>query len=66
MNDKNITFEESLAKLENIIAKLESGDISLDESIKLFEEGIEHITDCKTALKNAEEKIVKLSEIEKE
>lgn len=66
MNENKITFEESLSKLEAIIAKLESGDISLDESIKLFEEGIEHITDCKAALKTAEEKIVKLSDIEKE
>ncbi len=66
MNNNKITFEESLNKLEAIIAKLESGDVSLDDSIKLFEEGIEHITECKTALKNAEEKIIKLSDIEKE
>ena len=66
MSDKNITFEESLSKLEEIIAKLESSDVSLDDSINLFEEGIKHITDCKSALKKAEEKIVKLSEIEKE
>ena len=66
MSDKKITFEESLSKLEEIIAKLESSDVSLDNSINLFEEGIKHITDCKSALKKAEEKIVKLSEIEKE
>ncbi len=66
MSDNKITFEESLNKLEEIIRKLESGDVSLDDSIKLFEEGIKQITDCKSALKNAEEKIVKLSDIEKE
>ena len=66
MSDKKITFEESLSKLEEIIAKLESSDVSLDDSINLFEEGIKHITDCKSALKKAKEKIVKLSEIEKE
>lgn len=66
LSETKITFEESLNKLENIIKKLESADISLDDSIKLFEDGIKHITDCKSALKNAEEKIIKLSEIEKE
>ena len=66
MEENKITFEESLKKIEEIVSQLETGDVSLEESIKLFEEGISHITDCKNALKSAEEKIVKLSEIEKE
>ena len=44
MNDKskekNLDFEKSLAKLENIIEALEDGDLPLNESIKTFEEGV--------------------------
>ncbi|MDW3096348.1 MAG: exodeoxyribonuclease VII small subunit [Gammaproteobacteria bacterium] len=57
-----IDFEKSLAKLEQVVEKLESGDQSLDESLKLFEEGISLTRGCQNALKQAEEKITFLSQ----
>ena len=38
--DKQIHFEEAFKRLEKIVGNLESGDLSLEESMKLFEEGI--------------------------
>lgn len=66
MSQNKIDFEKSLTELENIISKLESSDTTLEASIELFEKGIKHITDCKTALENAENKIISLTEAEKE
>ncbi len=51
------TFEESLKQLETIVGRLERGDLPLEESIKLFEEGMKLSTDCKTQLENAEGKV---------
>lgn len=65
MSDKNL-FEESLDSLEKIISKLENGECSLDDSIKLFEEGMKHIKDCRNALNTAEMKINSLTQIEEE
>ncbi|MBQ3052333.1 MAG: exodeoxyribonuclease VII small subunit [Clostridia bacterium] len=61
-----ISFEESLSSLEKIIARLESGECSLDESISLFEEGVKYTNQCRTALNEAKAKIKSLSEFEKE
>ena len=63
---KNIDFEKSLKALEEIVAKLESNECTLDESITLFEKGMKNINDCRSALKNAEEKIISLTDYEKE
>lgn len=51
------SFEESLKKLETIVARLEEGDLPLDESLKLFEEGVTLSTACKQELDSAEGKI---------
>jgi exodeoxyribonuclease VII small subunit len=48
------SFEESLKKLETIVARLEEGDLPLDESLKLFEEGVTLSTACKQELDSAE------------
>jgi len=53
-------FEESLNKLEDIVQKLEKGEISLEESLPLFEEGMEILGNLKDYLSNAEIKIEKL------
>ena len=53
-------FETSLKKLEQIIAKLEDGDISLEESVKSFEEGIGLVKECQKQLSVAELKVKKL------
>ena len=65
MAENKIDFEKSLEALEEIVAKLESGECTLDESIKLFEQGVKYTSDCRTALKNAKERITNLTELEK-
>lgn len=54
------TFEESLRNLETIVEKLEKGDLSLDESLKLFEQGVGLSTACKKELDAAEGRVQKL------
>lgn len=50
-------FEESLKKLENIVEQLEQGDLALEESLKLFEEGVGLSATCKQELEAAEGKV---------
>ena len=57
-----MSFEESLAELENIVQKLENGQLSLDESLLLFDKGIRLVRECDTMLKNTEQKVEKLIE----
>ena len=57
-----LPFEERLARLEQIVTKLESGDVGLDESLKLYAEGAGLIRECRKTLADAEKKIVKLTE----
>ena len=57
MDKKEISFEESLDKLESIVSSLEKGDVPLDESIKLFAEGTALISNCNKLLENAEQKV---------
>lgn len=51
------SFEESLKQLETIVGKLERGDLPLEESVRLFEEGIKLSDACKTDLETAEGKV---------
>jgi len=51
------TFEESLKKLESIVDQLERGDLPLEDSIKLFEEGVNLSNACKKELETAEGKV---------
>jgi len=57
-----VNFESSLKKLEQIVAKLEDGDISLEDSVKSFEEGISLVKECQKQLSSAELKVKKLLE----
>lgn len=57
MSKKEDTFEELIVKLEDITNKLEKEQLSLDESVKLFEEGMEFSKKCNEKLENAEKKI---------
>jgi exodeoxyribonuclease VII small subunit len=50
-------FEDSLKKLESIVGKLEQGDLPLEESLKLFEEGVSLSAVCKQELDTAEGKV---------
>jgi exodeoxyribonuclease VII small subunit len=51
------TFEDSLKQLETIVGQLEKGDLPLEESLKLFEEGMRLSTACKEELEAAEGKV---------
>jgi len=57
MVKKNFRFEESLAELEQLVERMEQGHLSLEESLKLFERGIELSRGCQKALKEAEQKV---------
>ena len=57
-----VNFESSLKRLEQIVAKLEDGDISLEDSVKSFEEGISLVKECQKQLSSAELKVKKLLE----
>lgn len=55
-----MNFEEALLELEGIVEKLETGQLSLDESLQLFEKGIQLVRECDIKLKNADMKVGKL------
>lgn len=50
-------FETSLKKLEDIVKRLEGGSLSLEESLKAFEEGVKHSAFCSGKLEEAEQRI---------
>ncbi len=54
---KEINFEETMQKLEQITAELEKGELSLDESVKKFEEGIKLSKECNKILEYSEKRI---------
>lgn len=60
MAAKKLTFEESMARLEEIVRTLERGDKPLEEALALFEEGTSLIKACGKKLDEAEQKVVKL------
>lgn len=51
------TFEQSMSELEDIVSKLETGDITLDDSLDLFEKGIKLAKNCQKKLNDAEKKV---------
>jgi exodeoxyribonuclease VII small subunit len=57
-----MSFEEALLELEGIVEKLEKGQLSLDESLMLFENGIKLVRECNDKLKNAQQKVEQLIE----
>ena len=60
-NDKELNIELSLERLEIIVSKMESGEVSLEKSLVLFEEGMNLIRECQGDLKKAEQKIEHLT-----
>lgn len=54
MNPNNQTFEQSMARLEQIVRAMERGDVALEESLKLFQEGTELVRSCGKLLDEAE------------
>ena len=55
-----MTFEQKMARLEEIVSKLEKGDAQLGDSLKLFEEGTRLVSACRGELDKAEQQVVKL------
>ncbi len=60
MATKKLTFEQSIARLDEIVRALEKGDRPLEEALGLFEEGAGLIKSCGKALDDAEQKVVSL------
>ena len=59
---KGITFEQAITRLEEIAELLESEDITLDDSVKLYEEGMKMAKLCSDKLKSARQKIIEFSD----
>jgi len=59
--DKEADFEETLAELEKLVAKLEDGDLSLDESLAEFKRGIDLTRQCQTVLDQAQQTVDELT-----
>lgn len=59
---KEINFEEAIAKLEGEVRKLESGNMTLDQSISAFEEAVKLVKLCNEKLENAERRVRLLTE----
>ena len=62
MMEEELTFEEIMKKLEEIIMELENGDLDLEKSVSKFEEGMKLSKKCNEILENAEKRISVLIE----
>ena len=60
MNENNKTFEENMQRLEQIVRAMERGDVPLEESLKLFQEGTGLVESCNKLLEDAELQIAKI------
>ena len=60
MNQQNKTFEESMGRLEQIVRAMEQGNVPLEESLKLFQEGTELVRNCGKLLDDAQLQIQKV------
>ena len=60
MNQQNKTFEQSMQRLEQIVRSMERGDVALEESLKLFQEGTELVRSCSKLLEEAELQVKKI------
>ena len=56
-----MSFEQAMAELEQVLGQLEGGDVALDDSIKLYERGAALKARCETKLKEAEEKVAAIT-----
>lgn len=60
MNEKNQSFEQNMTRLEQIVRALERGEASLEDSLKLFQEGTELVRSCGALLDKAELEVRKV------
>ena len=61
MKEQSMTFEASLKRLDEIVSRMECGDVPLEEALSLFEEGTALVKSCTKLLDEAELKIVRLT-----
>lgn len=61
MNQQSKTFEENIQRLEQIVRAMEKGDVALEESLKLFQEGTQLVQCCGKLLDEAELQVKKIS-----
>ena len=64
MSQKNPTFEENMQRLEQIVRAMERGEVPLEESLKLFQEGTELVRSCGKLLDEAQLQVKKIAVIE--
>lgn len=57
---KELTFEQSLKELESIVKELESGDLPLERSIELYQQGMDYVKQCHNKLEVAERQVQKI------
>ena len=60
MNAKNNTFEQNMVRLEQIVRAMERGDVALEESLKLFQEGTDLVRSCNQLLEDAQLQVEKI------
>ncbi len=60
MTQKKITFEAAMQRLEQIVQAMERGDVALEESLKLFQEGTELVRFCNSRLESAQLEVKKI------
>jgi len=60
MNEKNHSFEQNMARLEQIVRAMERGDVALEESLQLFQEGTELVRSCSKLLDEAQLQVKKI------
>ena len=60
MNEKNQSFEQNMTRLEQIVRAMERGDVALEESLKLFQEGTELVRSCSKLLDEAQLQVKKI------
>ena len=61
MTEQSQTFEQAMARLEEIVSRMERGDVPLEQALSLFEEGTKLVSQCTKLLDEAELKVIKLS-----
>ena len=60
MSEQNKSFEQNMQRLEQIVRAMERGDVPLEESLKLFQEGTELVRNCNQLLENAQLQVKKI------
>ena len=60
MNEQNKSFEQNMARLEQIVRAMERGDVALEDSLKLFQEGTELVRSCNKLLDDAKLQVKKI------